>query len=179
MVVPLMERLRNGLSRTRSRRRLRGRRRSWRRRRSGVRNEGGYLLPGHQHRHSICIHAHFGRRGVMRLLRQLRLRLHVQTGRAPARRRTRRRRRRRRRTRPAPEEPLEDGHEEEHGDEDGRGHEPERHRVHRVVEVRPPAFPLGVRRLRRHRRRWLFRRAPSAVVFASTHSLSSLENPEN
>lgn len=31
------------------------------------------------------------------------------------------------------EKVLEDGHGEEHGDEDGGGHEPERHRAHAVV----------------------------------------------
>lgn len=32
-----------------------------------------------------------------------------------------------------PEEVLEDGHGEEHGHEDGGGHEPERHRAHAAV----------------------------------------------
>ena len=37
-----------------------------------------------------------------------------------------------------PEEVLEDGHGEEHGDEDGGGHEPERHRAHAAVQLPPP-----------------------------------------
>lgn len=42
------------------------------------------------------------------------------------------------------EELLEDGHDEEHGDEDGGGDEPKRHRIDGVVEVGPVIVFLDV-----------------------------------
>lgn len=48
---------------------------------------------------------------------------------------------------------LEDGHDEEHGDEDGGGDEPKRHRINGVVEVGPVVVFLNVQRRTARRRR--------------------------
>jgi hypothetical protein len=51
---------------------------------------------------------------------------------------------RRERLRGGSEESLKDGHDQEHGDENGGGNEPERHSINRVVEVPQGLLSLHV-----------------------------------